>query len=57
MSTPYSDVEFPPAQLKLAEWKDRFFAWLIDVIIRSLPKMCMYKFFFPHSDDFRLRLP
>jgi uncharacterized RDD family membrane protein YckC len=33
MSTPYSYTEVPPAQLRLAEWKDRFFAWIIDIII------------------------
>jgi hypothetical protein len=42
MSTPYSYAEFPPAQFKLAEWKDRFFAWLIDVIIVSIVIQIMY---------------
>ena len=42
MSTPYSDVELPPAQLKLAEWKDRFFAWLIDLIIVSIAIQILY---------------
>ena len=42
MSTPYSDVDLPPAQLKLAEWKDRFFAWLIDVIIVSIAIQILY---------------
>lgn len=42
MSTPYSYTEFPPAQLRLAEWKDRFFAWLVDIIIVSIVIHILY---------------
>ena len=42
MSTPYSYTEVPPAQLRLAEWKDRFFAWIIDIIIVSIVIHILY---------------
>src|SRR6266487_3775363 len=42
MNTPYSYAEFPPVQFKLAEWKDRFFAWLVDVIIVSIVIQILY---------------
>ena len=42
MNTPYSYGEVPPDQIKLAEWKDRFFAWLIDIIIVSIVIQILY---------------
>lgn len=42
MSTPYSYTELPPAQLRLAEWKDRLFAWLVDIIIVSIVIHILY---------------
>lgn len=42
MNTPYPYGEVPPAQLKLATWTERFFAWLIDVIIVSVIVQILY---------------